>query len=448
MRPALGVRRATPDSPFTPVLAHNRRLCFSMPVTFAVSSVTPGEVRWHGIESPARLLSQRPRNMFATSQRSITVEEEHIQCSVTEEEMPVLIAQKNGFVHSILQAYGTHHHLVIRPDDVWIAILTQLSFYVNAHAEELREYFVAHEGKRTLTVSDVGTPHTVDFGRLARAMTRHIHKSVIDSTLVEWILPDFTTTSLKDTTICSVIMMSTLKAYFDFRMRITCGIPSVTLEGTRADWQRIVKRLERLYELGDEPTAWANMLHPILRRFVSAFDGKPDTEFWKHVVYRNSSRCGVVSLSGWLTAFCVWTKEGKWGAGPLAPLLATPRSPPLGLGSETFSGSGDRASPHKQGDSAQSAYVDGSTSSQSILTIERYRASYTLDGVPYSTVDIARIPAGCCEVDVIVDDNGQQFPYTMFSGHVASVVTAKDPGGPLDTLAPAPQWFIVEKKTS
>lgn len=169
---------------------------------------------------------------------------------------------------------------------------------------------------------------------------------MVDSTLAEWILPDFTTTTIKDSTICSVLMMSTLKAcailplcaftsrsnrsnrYFEYFMGITCGIPTVTLEGTKADWERIVKRLDRLYELGDEPSAWANMLYPILRRFVSAFDGKPDTAFWKHVVYRQEEYCGQDDLNGWLTAFCVWTNAGKWKAGPLEPLLAIPRPNP------------------------------------------------------------------------------------------------------------------------
>lgn len=41
----------------------------------------------------------------------------------------------------------------------------------------------------------------------------------------------------------------------------------------------IVKRPKRLYELGDGPSAWANGLYTILRRFVSAFDGNPDTDF-------------------------------------------------------------------------------------------------------------------------------------------------------------------------
>lgn len=105
-------------------------------------------------------------------------------------------------------------------------------------------------------------------------------------------------------------------------MCITCGIPSITLEGTRDDWERVLKRIDRLYDLGDEPSAWANMLRPILGRFVSAFDGEPDVEFWKHVVYRDQPMCGRDDMSGWLTAFCVWSHEGTWKAGPLEPLLA------------------------------------------------------------------------------------------------------------------------------
>ena len=33
----------------------------------------------------------------------------------------------NGLVRACISAYSGHHHLVIRPDDVWITILTQLS---------------------------------------------------------------------------------------------------------------------------------------------------------------------------------------------------------------------------------------------------------------------------------------------------------------------------------
>jgi hypothetical protein len=42
----------------------------------------------------------------------------------------------NGFVDTVVHAYNEHQHLEIRPDDVWFAVLGQMSIYVNEHAEE------------------------------------------------------------------------------------------------------------------------------------------------------------------------------------------------------------------------------------------------------------------------------------------------------------------------
>lgn len=74
--------------------------------------------------------------------------------------------------------------------------------------------------------------------------------------------------------------------------------------------------------------------------------------------------------------------------------------------------------------------------------------SYTLDEVPYFTIEVGSIPAGYAEVDVTVIDYKQSFPCNMIAGHLATMATAKEPGGVLDTIAPAPQWFMIEKKTS
>ncbi|TBU60399.1 hypothetical protein BD310DRAFT_815389, partial [Dichomitus squalens] len=169
---------------------------------------------------------------------------ELLQTSIAPEDLSNLQpAQGNGFVEAVLTAYKRHHHLVIRPDDAWISILSQLNFYVNAHAEELRSHFVAHGAKKLLTVPAVGTRYTVNFGSLARQMTLHIQNSVVDSTLVDWILPDFTTTTVKDKTICAVLLMSSLESYFNYEIMCICGIPSVTLEGERADWQKLLDRV-------------------------------------------------------------------------------------------------------------------------------------------------------------------------------------------------------------
>ena len=48
------------------------------------------------------------------------------------------------------------------------------------------------------------------------------------------------------------------------------GIPSVTLDGEKSDWEEICRRLDRLGDFGDEASAWADMLRPILRHFIVA----------------------------------------------------------------------------------------------------------------------------------------------------------------------------------
>jgi hypothetical protein len=59
-----------------------------------------------------------------------------------------MISSENGFVYAATRAYNGHHHLVLRPDDIWLSIMTQFSFYINARAEEFRDKFVSFEGKK------------------------------------------------------------------------------------------------------------------------------------------------------------------------------------------------------------------------------------------------------------------------------------------------------------
>ena len=161
----------------------------------------------------------------------------------------------------------------------------------------------------------------MDFGALAHQMTDQLHQNVRSNLVLSsdhfscltrytigglwwWILPDFTTTTLNDTIISSVLMMSTLKtyahqirrhhritlkyfsvyiSYFNYKMSLLCGIPSVTLEGEKSDWELLLARADKLDSFGEEPKAWAVLLRPILTRFVRAFDGKPNVDFWSRV---------------------------------------------------------------------------------------------------------------------------------------------------------------------
>ena len=93
----------------------------------------------------------------------------------------------NGFVDAATQAYNEHRHLKIRPEDVWLSILTQLSSYINAHAEELRGSFVAHEGKKKLEIQyDYGNRFTISWADFSFKIGTMIQDNVVDPELREW----------------------------------------------------------------------------------------------------------------------------------------------------------------------------------------------------------------------------------------------------------------------
>jgi hypothetical protein len=253
-----------------------------------------------------------------------------------------IIPFRNGFVDTIVQCYCDHRAVIIRPDDVWLAILTQFNFFVNGNAEQLKKQFVSHEGKPELEIVAVGNRYTVDFGLMARQMMNLIDENIVDPTLREWILPDFSTTTITDSTVSAMIMMATLKVsssmfddlmawteidlsaapkeYFSYKFTLRCGIPRVTLEGEKKDWENILVRLEKLKEYGDETTAWYHLLLPVISRFIAAFDNpaaQDNLDFWQKVCHYEGGGSGPTWIAGWINAFCVFDKKGKWVGYPI-----------------------------------------------------------------------------------------------------------------------------------
>lgn len=180
-----------------------------------------------------------------------------------------------------------------------------------------------------------------------------------------------------------------------------CGLPSVTLEGEKEDWEKLLARLDKFTSFGAEPSAWVNLLRPILRRFVNAFDGEPDIDFWGRVCHRivGGSRPG--SISGWITAFCVWDQKGQWRGPNISGSLPTPGN-----------------------------------------VIDRDGSYYlVLDGIQYAKIGDRAVPVGFCEVDVKLIDEGQEFPSMMVAGHMGTRVQNNEK----DTVRPLPAWFMFIK---
>lgn len=280
------------------------------------------------------------------------------------------VGNRNGFVGAITEAYNHHHNLTLRPDDVWMAIMTQFSFYLEKYGEDLRAKFVDHEGKKELKVTAYGSLFHAPYDEMARMMSTKIAENIKDPSVRDWVLPNFTTTTLADKVVGSVVLMASMKKFFSYKMRLMCGIPNVTLLGTVDDWKQIVERARRLIEFDKEGkmVEWSQLLLPVLGQFVRSAEGNPDIDWWQHVCSYFSQGSGTEYLSGWITVFCVFKDNGEWVGSSLTR--------------------------------------EGKYSSA---------CSYAPKGWPL--LDTNDLPPGIVNVDVLVDDNGTEYQCEMTAGH-------------------------------
>ncbi|MBP5412888.1 MAG: DUF4419 domain-containing protein, partial [Bacteroidales bacterium] len=107
--------------------------------------------------------------------------------------------------------------------------------------------------------------------------------------------------------VSQVTIMSAMKSFFDYTILEICGIPSVILEGTPEDWQKIADRVQllRKYQLD----WWVDEMEPVLQKIVKASQGEVDKKFWKSMYKEHGNpeyeMCGdpnVIS-DGWVIKF-------------------------------------------------------------------------------------------------------------------------------------------------
>ncbi|KAK2773003.1 hypothetical protein CKAH01_13667 [Colletotrichum kahawae] len=189
---------------------------------------------------------------------------------------------QNGFLWAVYHAYSDHHHLHIRPEDIWFAILTQLSHYINANSERLKSFFVEHEGRKKLEIWTEST--SIDFGSLAESFS----------------------------------FMGAMRDYFSYEVHLRCGIPSVTLLGEATDYKDILKRLDKIEAFGDEPKQFVKLLRPILEHMVMSFEmrNSPQVEmFWNRMATFHPGSSGGDHISGWISVFSFWKTSGQTSHG-------------------------------------------------------------------------------------------------------------------------------------
>ena len=219
-----------------------------------------------------------------------------------------------GFIAAIHRAYQSHYPLKLTPSDFNLLIGQGLSKHINCYPEELRSNFVSHEGKETIIIRRdefvMGSQNdwSTVFGDFADEIKKRVKADIYN------VVVDDTAIATKTTRIVSELtLMDCTKNYFDYEARTRCGIPRITLEGTKEDWEKVKQKVNKLVEINKDDCLhlnwWLNHLIPVINEVCNtAINRKANSIFWSSI-YKYHAMSGGSSITGWCTVFFPHLKE-------------------------------------------------------------------------------------------------------------------------------------------
>jgi hypothetical protein len=188
----------------------------------------------------------------------------------------------SAFSSAILEAYNTHSDLILGPDDLWLVVQLKFSEWVNAHAEEVRNLFVSHEGKKKLLMLEPADVEEREWGKnffaaMHKLITEHLNRAEgHDKKASEVLLLGFSTTTDVHKMLSFAAIMDSFEAYFECGLRVcSCGFMNVTLLGTEQDWMRLTEKLEALRRMMATTgfALYLTRLRPIFANFLMSYRG-------------------------------------------------------------------------------------------------------------------------------------------------------------------------------
>ena len=203
----------------------------------------------------------------------------------------VSAGEDKGFLSVIMAAYNNHWVLRTRPQDWWTSIAQIIATKIDKVAKEdlVRQFFVSHEGKKTLTVvigpSVSGINGESFFQRMISEISKNINKPEY-TTLME---SDFSRSTSVDRIVNSIMLMYSFQEYFEFRAFTACGIPGVIMEGSEEDWRMLVDKIVKVekylkpIEKAVALEGWFREVRSILEKLVETFRGNPDRDWWSRI---------------------------------------------------------------------------------------------------------------------------------------------------------------------
>ncbi|MBK7131043.1 MAG: DUF4419 domain-containing protein [Crocinitomicaceae bacterium] len=217
----------------------------------------------------------------------------------------LVYAQGNVFIQTLHRAFDEHRPLMLSPDIIWLTICQGVAIHINEKIDSLEDVIFIKQKPNELVVRNDSL--LVDNAQWANVLTslQYEVEKYMKKEYGDFFVPQFSTTTAATKTVYRITALHSFKEVFTYISESGCGIPSISLTGTRNDWVRVQNNLKYLSDFGMD--FWRIELEPIIQEFIHVYDGKINVDFWNRI-YKDMEEYGGMFISGWCLKLFPYTE--------------------------------------------------------------------------------------------------------------------------------------------
>lgn len=220
--------------------------------------------------------------------------------------------KENGFMQAIHTAFSKHLPIMLVPDDIWHVFLSQISLLINQDPEKYRDSFVSHKGKEIIRIREDGLmAGNIKYSKMWESVFPRFEESMNELMKLDMNVK-FTTTTKAHYTVSQIIIMDSMKAFFDYRVKTKCGFPEIRVGGTTEDWGLLQRKMGEVCE--KTFVDWdKNNYKEIIDECKNVLNDDGNPKFWENLYhYEGAKRSGrTPTTSGIVNDLFPITSDGK-----------------------------------------------------------------------------------------------------------------------------------------
>lgn len=237
---------------------------------------------------------------------------------------PVSIPPSSGIPHSMVNAafgaYSYHYPLVLSVDDFAVCLAQGVAQHINKEPERHRSKLAANTKageKKNIEVDithlkiqpksgDNATVWPTVMDLITKALQKEMSRD-----LVALLTTPFSTTGKVEQMVLNCSMLDAAKAFYSYTCSVCCGIPSVTLHGSVADFESLATRIQALEVMFPDLKWWLDSLRPDVEQLMATAAGKPNLTWWNQMCHSVGGGSDISLLAGWLAHWIPYVKTVK-----------------------------------------------------------------------------------------------------------------------------------------